>query len=252
MRLQDQVAIITGAGRGIGRAIATRFAREGARVVVDDIDEKTGSAVVTEIDQAGGTAHFIEADVAVEDDVKRMMAQTLERFGALDIVVNNAIPGVEEVDCDDFDALVRVCLRGTWLCCKEAISLMKQRGGGCIVNMSSVNALIGIQNNHIYSAVKGAIVSLTRSLAVAYGRDGIRLNALCPGGVTTDQWQLPLKENPEILDDMARHYALGRLAAPEDVASAALYLASDESSYMTGSVQVIDGGLTAGLPRFGE
>lgn len=252
MRLQDKVALITGAARGIGRGIALRFAQEGAKVVVDDINDEGGQRVVEEIRARGGEAIYCHADVGAEEDVKAMMRQTEETFGRLDILVCNAVCPEENILREDLEVIFRVSVYGTHLCCQHAIPLMKRGGGGSIIVMSSVNALLGMQGIHGYSAAKAALIGLTRSLAVWHGRDGIRANVICPGTIQTEIWEPILREQPRIWEEMVRWYPLGRLGTPEDVANMALFLASEESSFVTGAVFVVDGGLTAGLLEFGR
>jgi len=250
MRLVDKVAIVTGAGRGIGRAVATRFAAEGARVAVADLDPSTGGAVVEEIRAAGGVAHFCPCDVSREDQVRGMVDFALEQFGRVDILVNNAICSIDDVQNNTWGPNMDVAVKGTWLCCQAVMPSMVDQRAGSIVNMSSINALMGFGTDHVYSAAKGAIVSLTRSLATQYGKHNVRLNVLCPGTTQTESWGPILEADPKVLDEVAKLYPLGRVARPEEIASAALFLASDEASFVTGSVLVADGGATAGYVAF--
>ena len=249
MRLEGQTAIITGAGRGIGSAIAERFASEGASVVVAEIDEATGQAVVDAIRSRGQVAQLCVCDVTDEDQVRAMAEFALQEFGQIDILVNNAIWGGDWVNGDMWMA-VEVALRGTWHCTQAVLPAMVERGSGNIVNVSSVQALMAFGTDHLYSAAKGAIVSLTRSMACDYGQRGIRINAICPGTVETAQWDDRKAANPGILDRITRLYPLGRVGQPADIADAALFLASDEASFITGAVLVVDGGITAGNVAF--
>ncbi|MCS7223220.1 MAG: SDR family oxidoreductase [Armatimonadetes bacterium] len=251
MRLRDRVALVTGAGRGIGKGISLKFAAEGATVVVNDIRE-TGQAVADDIRQAGGRALFIQADVGNRDDVKAMMERVRAELGALHILVCNAVCSTQDILQDNLEPNLRVNVQGTYWCCLEALPLMKESGGGSIIVISSVNALLGMQGIHAYSASKAALIGLTRSLAVRHGRDGIRANVVCPGTIQTEIWEPILKEQPHIWDQMVRWYPIGRLGTVDDVAHMCLYLASDESSFVTGAVMVVDGGLTAGLLEFGQ
>ncbi len=252
MRLQDKVAIVTGAGRGIGKGIAKRFALEGAKVVVDDINDEGGQRTVDEIKAEGGDAIYFHADVSDEEQVKALMQTTVETFGKLNILVCNAVCATQDILNDNLDANIRVNLQGTYLCCVHAVPIIKAVGGGSIINISSVNALLGIQGIHAYSATKAAIIGLTRSLAVWHGRDKIRANVICPGTIQTEIWEPILREKPKIWDEIVAWYPIGRLGTVEDVANMALFLASDESSFVTGAVFVVDGGLTAGLLEFGK
>jgi len=250
MRLADKVAVVTGAGRGIGRAVAVRFAAEGARVVLAELDASTGCAVVEEIHAANGAAHLCPCDVSREDQVRGMVDFTLERFGRIDILVNNAICSTDDVLDNVWDPNMDVAVKGTWLCCQAVLPSMIDQRAGSIVNLSSINALMGFDTAYVYTAAKGAIISLTRCLATQYGKHNIRLNVLCPGSTQTEAWRPMLEADPNVLDKVAKLYPLGRVARPEEIASAALFLASDEASFVTGSVLVADGGVTAGYVAF--
>ncbi|MCS7264296.1 MAG: SDR family oxidoreductase [Armatimonadetes bacterium] len=252
MRLKDKVAIVTGAARGIGKGIAIKFAQEGAKVVVNDINDEGGQRTVDEISQKGGTAIYCHADVTDSEQVEGMMKTTVENFGGLDILVCNAVCATQDILADNLDANLKVNVQGTYLCCQHAIPAMKARGSGSIVIISSVNALLGMQGIHAYSASKAALIGMARSLAVWHGRDQIRVNVICPGTIQTEIWEPILKEQPQIWDEMVRWYPIGRLGRVEDVANMALFLASEESSFVTGAVFVVDGGLTAGLLEFGK
>ena len=249
MRLNGKTAIVTGAARGIGKGTALRFAKEGARVVLDDLDAERGEAAAAEARQAGGEAVFCRADVSSRDDVDRLVALALERFDHLDILVNNAVCGTEAILANEWEPQAEVILRGAYLCSAAAAEAMRERGG-CIVNIASVNGMIGLQGLHVYSAMKGGVIALTRSMAVELGSSGVRVNAVCPGTVQTEVWEPMLARNPGIWDDLAKFYPLGRLGTVDDVANCALFLASDEASFATGAVFAIDGGLTAGNPLF--
>ncbi len=252
MRLQGKVAIVTGAARGIGKGIAKRFALEGAKVVVNDIDDERGQQTVDEIKAEGGDAIYCHADVSEEEQVKAMMQMAVEAFGKLNVLVCNAVCATQDILNDHLDANLRVNVQGTYLCCLHAIPYMKAAGGGSIINISSVNALLGMQGIHAYSASKAAIIGLTRSLAVWHGRDNIRVNVICPGTIQTEIWEPILREKPHIWDEIVAWYPIGRLGTVDDVANMALFLASDESSFVTGAIFVVDGGLTAGLLEFGK
>ena len=250
MRLQDKIAIITGAGRGIGKAIAIRFAKEGAKVVVDDVNDALGTDTVSIICDAGGEAIFLNADVSNPTAADTLISKTVHTYRTVDILVNNAICSTEDVLNNNWEANLSVALQGTSHCSNAAIPIMQQNGGGSIVNIASVNGLIGLQGIHAYSAAKGGVIALTRSMAVAHGKDNIRINCICPGTVQTEVWEPMIERNPRILAEIIPWYPLGRIGKPGDIANAALFLASDEASFATGAVFVIDGGLTAGNHQF--
>jgi NAD(P)-dependent dehydrogenase (short-subunit alcohol dehydrogenase family) len=251
MRLKDKVALITGAGSGIGREAALLFASEGASVVVAEVDEKGGRATAASIVAAGGASLFVRADVSRAADAEAMVAATEETFGRLDVIFNNAgiFPdadgSVVSTDEDTWDLVMRVNLKGVFLGCKYAIPALLRAGGGSIINTASFVALMGAATPQIaYTASKGGVLSMTREIAVEFARKGIRANALCPGPVDT-----PLLA--ELLKDPARrqrrlvHIPPGRLAQAREIAQAALFLASDESSYVNGATFTVDGGITA-------
>ena len=250
MRLRNKVAIVTGAGRGIGKGTVICFAEEGARVVVDDIDPNLGDATVDEIRSGGGEAIFVCADVSSQEAAEGLVAETIRAYGRVDILVNNTICSMADVVNNNWDANLNVALKRTNFCSQAAIPGMQKIGGGSIINIASVNGLIGLQGIHAYSAAKGGIIALTRSLAVWHGKDNIRVNCICPGTIQTEVWEPIIEENPQIFDEITPWYPLGRIGKPADIANAALFLASDESSFATGAVFVIDGGLTAGLHQF--
>ncbi len=250
MRLKNKIAIVTGAGRGIGKAIAIRFAQEGATVVVDDVNDTLGTATVSAITDAGRKAIFINADVADADAAERLIAAAGDAYGKVDILVNNAICATADVLNNNWEANLAVALRGTSNCTEAVLPVMQQGGGGSIVNIASVNGLIGLQGIHAYSAAKGGVIALTRSMAVAHGKHNIRINCICPGTIQTEVWEPMLERNPKILAEITPWYPLGRIGQPIDIANAALFLASDEANFATGAVFVIDGGLTAGNHQF--
>lgn len=250
-RLDGKVALITGGGNGMGRAAAVLFAAEGARVVVADVDEGNGSATVDAVTAAGGDAAFVPADVADAASVAAMVAATVARYGGLHVLYNNAgiFPpddgGTLETPEATWDRVMAVNLKGVWLGCRHGIPAMLASGGGSIVNVASFVALMGAATAQVaYTASKGGVLSLTREVAVEWARRGIRANALCPGPVAT-----PLLE--ELMSDPARrarrlaHIPMGRLGRAEELARAALFLASDDASFMTGAALVVDGGITA-------
>ena len=250
MRLKDKTAIVTGAGRGIGKAIAIRFAKEGAKVVVDDVNDTLGTDTVSIIHDAVGEAIFLNADVSNPTAADALISKTVHTYRTVDILVNNAICSTEDVLNNNWEANLSVALQGTSHCSNAVVPIMQKGNGGSIVNIASVNGLIGLQGIHAYSAAKGGVIALTRSMAVAHGADNIRVNCICPGTVQTEVWEPMIERNPNILDEITPWYPLGRIGKPMDIANAALFLASDEASFATGAVFVIDGGLTAGNHQF--
>jgi len=246
-QLTDKVAIVTGAGRGIGRAIAVRFAAEGARVVVDDINDENGHATVDAIAANGGEAMFVHADVSRKDEVDALVRETLSHYGRVDVLVSNALCSLEAILEDDWREVLDVCLVGAANCCDAVLPIMIDQGSGAIVAISSVNAYYVWGEFPAYSAAKAGIIALTRSIAVNHGRDGIRANAICPGTINTRAWDAVRENQPDMVMHIKDHYPLGRIGEPEEVASAAAFLASDEASFITAAVLPVDGGLTAGL-----
>lgn len=249
-RLQDKVALITGAGGGIGRASARAFSREGARVVVVDAIEAAGRATVDELTAAGGTAAFVRADVTRAADVQGMVAFAERQFGALHVLFNNAGIFPDEdgsvVDTDEevFDRVIAVNLKGVFLGCKYGIPALLRAGGGSIINTASFVAVMGAATSQsAYTASKGGVLALTREVAVEFARRGIRANALCPGPVNTPLLQ-SLLADPAARARRMVHLPMGRLAEAEEIAAAAVYLASNDSSYVNGTTFMVDGGTT--------
>lgn len=252
MRLADKVALVTGSGSGIGRAIAERFAREGARVIVNDLHRDRADETVQRIAAAGGEALAIQADVTQSAAVQAMVDQGLAAFGRIDILVNNAgaSQGDDILTFDEaiWDWNLAVVLKSVYLCSRAVLPQMIERRSGAIVNISSVNGIVGL-GEEAYSAAKAGMNVLTKNMAVKYGRFGIRVNAICPGTVRTPIWGPRLEKDPHIFEKLAKWYPLGRVGEPEDIANAALFLASDEAAWITGATLVVDGGLLAGSYR---
>ncbi|MCJ7437740.1 MAG: SDR family oxidoreductase [Acidimicrobiia bacterium] len=250
-RLAGKVALITGAGNGMGRAASLLFASEGARVVVADAAEEGGNATVDAVRAAGGDAAFVKVDVSDEAQVQAMIACATDTYGALHVIYNNAgiFPaddgGTTETPVPTWDRVMDVNLKGVWLGCKHAIPAMLDSGGGSIVNVASFVALMGAATAQIaYTASKGGVLSMTREIAVEYARRGIRANSLCPGPIDTPLLA-ELMSDPEWARRRLGHIPMGRPGRAEELAQAALFLASDDSSFMTGSALVVDGGITA-------
>ena len=251
MRLASKVAIITGSAGGMGQVAAELFAREGASVVVTDVIADAGKETAQRIKDAGGQAIFVQADVSKEEDVKGLVAAAIEAFGQVDILYNNAgiMPtddgSVTDVSEMIWDRVLDVNLKSTFLCSKYVIPHMVARGQGSIVNIASFVALLGCTvPQDAYTASKGGIMALTKSLAVQYGRQGIRCNAICPGPIETPLLRT-LWTSEEARDLRLNRIPLGRFGEAKDIVYMALYLASDESSWTTGSWIVVDGGITS-------
>lgn len=250
-RLAGKVALITGAGNGMGRAASLLFASEGARIVVADAVEDGGNSTVDAVRAAGGDAAFVKVDVSNEAQVQAMVGFATDTYGALHVLYNNAgiFPaddgGATETPVPTWDRVMDVNLKGVWLGCKHAIPAMLDSGGGSIVNVASFVALMGAATAQIaYTASKGGVLSMTREIAVEYARRGIRANSLCPGPIETPMLA-ELMSDPEWARRRLAHIPMGRPGRAEELAQAALFLASDESSFMTGSALVVDGGITA-------
>lgn len=247
-----RVVVVTGAGSGIGRATAASFAAIGDRVVVADYDGSAAEAVAAELREAGGEAIAIAVDVSDRAQVDAMVATTVARFGALDVLVNNAAIGVAgdvlETTAGDLERTLAVNVVGTFQCCQAAIPVMLEQGGGVIVNVASVVALAAVTRRAAYTASKGAVVALTRSIAVDFMARGIRCNAVAPGTVDSPWVSRILADQPDPVaarQAMVDRQPLGRLGRPEEIAAAVRYLASPEADFVHGSCLVIDGGFSA-------
>lgn len=253
MKLRDKVALITGGNSGIGRAIANLFATEGARVVIGARNEARGSETVETIAKSGGQAIFVTCDVRKAEDCQRAVERTIEAFGQLHILVNNAgtiyRSTVVDTTEEEWDDTMDTNVKGAYLMSKHAIPWMMKNGGGVIINIASYYGLVGGKEAAAYCASKGAMVLLTKAMALDHAAQNIRVNCICPGSVDTPMLKQEMEElgGVEKLRPLfeAKH-PLGRICSPEEVAKAALFLASDDSSFVTGSSLVIDGGITAG------
>ena len=249
MRLKDKVALVTGASQGLGAAIARRFGREGAQVFLGDLKEGEGKVFAAQLQAENIKAWFLPLDVASEESWVRACEKVIAKAGRLDVLVNNAGVNIrqpiEEMSVENLDRMLAVNVRGPFLGIKHVLPLMRKAGGGSILNMGSVCSLIGHKfTPEAYTTVKGALIQLTKSVAVRYAKDNIRTNILCPSTVETPLVQEMLK-NPERRQERLGEVPLGRLASLDDVASAALYLASDEAAFVNGVAFPVDGGVTA-------
>ena len=252
MRLKDKVCIITGAGSGMGRVACEMFAREGARVAAFEVVATAGEETAARVRAAGGDAAFFRCDVADEASVRAAVAETMAHYGGVDVLYNNAgiMPeedhSVTDTSVETWDRVMAVNVRGPFLCCKYAIPAMLARGGGSIINIASFVALLGCSvPQDAYTASKGALISMTKSLAIQFRPQGIRTNAICPGPIET-----PLMTEWLLKDDAAKQLRLnrqpsGRFGRPEDIVNCALYLASAESDWTNGATLVVEGGITS-------
>lgn len=250
MKMDGRVAIVTGAASGIGRSTAVLFAREGAKVVVADWKEEGGEETVRQISDAGGSAVFVKVDVSKPSAVEAMVRKAVDTFGGLDYACNNA--GIEGLmgataECteENWDRTIGINLTGVWLCMKNEIPEMLKRGGGAIVNMASVAGLVGFAGLPAYCASKGGVVLLTKAAALEYAKQGIRINAICPGVIRTAMVDRIVMEHPEMEAGLLATEPIGRLGAPEEIAEAVVWLCSDAASYVTGIPMPVDGGFVA-------
>lgn len=252
MQLAGKVAIVTGAGSGIGKASAELFAEEGAAVVLVDWNREAGEQAAAAIRARGHEAAFCYADVSKSEDVERMVRTAVERYGKLNVLLNNAavqiLSTLAETTEEDWERIQSVNLKGVFLGSRYAIPAMIRSGGGSIINMSSALGLVGDPELAAYGAAKGGILALSKAAAVGYGPQGVRVNCICPGDVRTPMVEDYFNKSPDpegLLREVCSKYALRRIAEPREIAQVALFLASDASSFMTGSILVVDGGLTS-------
>jgi NAD(P)-dependent dehydrogenase (short-subunit alcohol dehydrogenase family) len=247
--LSGKVAVVTGAGSGIGLATARAFAEAGARVVVAEIATKAGEEAARSISSGGGEAIFVQTDVSNTASVAALVERTVQAFGRLDCAVNNAgidpeLTPTASWDEAVFDRIQSVNLKGVFLCMKYELAQMAKQGSGVIVNVASIAGVAGVGNKPAYTASKHGVLGLTRAASLQYARSGIRINAVCPGGVDTPISEDNYRDDPRIKDQMNNAHPVGRIAQPAEIASAVLWLCSDGASFMIGHPLVVDGGLT--------
>ncbi len=250
MKLSGQVALVTGAARGIGRATAQAFAKRGIKVVVADINAKGAEETVQLILDDGGSATFINCDVRDEEQVKQLIASTVEIYGSLDYAFNNA--GIEmenqrlhQGSLQSFDMIMDVNVKGVWLCMKYQLQQMLEQGGGAIVNAASVAGLGAAPKMSVYAASKHAVMGLTRSAAIEYARKNIRVNAVCPAVIDTDMYRRIAEVDPDLAQRVPNHHPMGRIGQVQEVAETVMYLCSEGAGFTTGHGLTIDGGMTA-------
>ena len=250
LQFADKAALVTGGASGIGRAAALSFAHGGARVVVADVDQAGGEETVRLVKTEGGEAVFVKTDVRAAVDVEAMVAAALQSFGRLDIAFNNAGvlgSGAAMIDFteDDWDDVMGINLKGVWLCMKHEIPAMIQAGGGAIVNTSSIAGLVGSQHSPAYAASKHGVVGLTKTAALQYAPQGIRVNCVCPAAVYSPMLETLVTRNPQVGERLLASQPNGRFASPEEVAAVVTWLCSDAASFVTGAALPVDGGYTA-------
>jgi len=249
-QFEGKVALVTGAASGIGRASALAFARAGAKTVVADVVVEGGEETVRMIKAAGGDALFVRTDVSKAAEVETLIQQVVETYGRLDYAHNNAGiegEGAPTADCteENWDRIININLKGVWLCMKYAIPQMLKHGGGAIVNTASVAGLVGVPGGSAYSAAKGGVVQLTRTVALEYAKAGIRVNAVCPGAIRTPMVERIVANRPEVEAVIIALEPIGRLGKPEEIAEAVVWLCSDAASFVTGVPLPVDGGWVA-------
>lgn len=251
-RLVEKVAIVTGGSDGIGKAIALTFARQGAKVVIVGRDESKGKKALDELRRVGEAVYF-KVDVSDSQQVRRMVDDTLQRYGRIDILINNAAvcpPGdVVTTTEADWDQVIDVNLKGVFLCSKYTIPHMQKNGGGAIVNIGSINSLMAMENEAAYDASKGGVLMLTKATALDFAKSNIRVNCICPGAIETPMLTSSLntaRDPKAARDSLIQKHPLRRAGTPEEIAQAALFLATDESSFITGATIPVDGGILAG------
>lgn len=246
----DKVAVITGASSGIGFATAQAFAKQGAKVVIADVQVQKGEQAVAELKKMGAEAMFVKTDVSDAKQVENLVAQTIATYQRLDFAINNAgIDGdrAPTADCteENWDRVIDINLKGVWLCMKHEIPQMLKQGGGCIVNIASIAGVVGFQNVPAYCASKGGVIQLTKTAALEYAKQGVRINAVCPGVIKTPMVAGVFEKDPKMEEALNAGTPIGRLGSPEEIASAILWLCSEHAGFMNGQPVIMDGGFTA-------
>ena len=251
MQFENKVAVITGGASGIGRAAALAFAKQGAKVLIADVNDSGGAETVQAIQDAGGTADYIKTDVARATDVQAMVDKAVKQFGGLDIAVNNAGIGggmmvfLQDGTEADYDQIMGINTKGVWLCMKYEIQVMLQQGHGVIVNTASAAGIVGMPGGAVYSASKHAVIGLTKSAAGELAKKNIRVNAVCPGHTETPMVSTLIDNRPELQNRLLAFNPMRRFGKPEEIAAGILFLASDSASYVTGMALEMDGGITS-------
>ncbi|MGP8068663.1 MAG: SDR family oxidoreductase [Candidatus Bathyarchaeia archaeon] len=252
MKLQGKVAVITGGTDGIGKAIAVTFAKEGAKIMIVGRDEKKGQNALEEVRRFGEATYF-KGDVSDSPQVRKLVEDTIQRYGRIDVLINDAAvcpPGnVVTTSEETWDQVIDVNLKGVFLCCKYMIPHMQKTGGGAIVNIGSINSLMAMENEAAYDASKGGVLMLTRAMALDFAKARIRVNCICPGAIETPMLKASLDTSPDpkaARQSLTAKHPLRRTGTPDEVAQAALFLATDASSFVTGAVIPVDGGILAG------
>lgn len=252
MRLEGKATVVTGGGSGIGRAISRRFAREGASVLLTDTNEHAGEETTEGIISEGFSAEFFLADATEESDAQATVQQAVSQFGKLDLLVNNVGGSrgdrLDDITQEVWDWNLNLCLKANYLNTRAALPWLREQRGA-IVNVATVNGMMGLAQD-AYSAAKAGVIALTRNLAVRQGPEGVRVNAVAPGTIQTEAWNAAAEGDPYVFDRVASVYPSRRVGTPEDVANAALFLASDEAAFVNGAILTVDGGLTAGHEFF--
>jgi len=252
MKLEGKVAIVTGATDGIGKAIALKFAKEGAKIMMVGRDEAKGRAALEKVREHGEATYF-KADVSNSSQVKKLVDETIQKYGRIDILVNNAaivsVGTVVNTSEEIWDQVIDINMKGVFLCCKYVIPYMQKKGGGAIVNIGSINSLMAMENEAVYDASKGGVLMLTRAIALDFAKSNIRANCICPGAIETAMLKTSLDGAPDpakAREWITARHPVGHLGKPDEIAEAALFLASDASSFVTGTALPVDGGILAG------